>query len=173
MNSALGRFLLRLFSAAALWAVAATAWSADFCCQCRDKKLHAIEASDELTAGVECSIKCKRPTRAKAGKCEAPPASAAPSAAPSQAAAAAPAAAGSIALYASEDCSGDGKRVAVSTASLADAGVAGARSMMVEAGGPAGAWEKAQYGGRKLEMVGRGVCVSPGFEIGSVRFAGQ
>lgn len=172
MNSALGRFFLPLFSAAALWAVAATAWSAEFCCQCRDKKLHAIEASDELTAGVECSIKCKRPTRAKAGKCEAPPASAAPSAAQPQAAAA-PAAAGSIALYASEDCSGDGKRVAASTASLADAGVAGARSMMVEAGGPAGAWEKAQYGGRKLEMVGRGVCVSPGFEIGSVRFAGQ
>ncbi len=171
MHSTLGRFLLRFFGVSALAAVAATAWAGDFCCQCRDKKTYTIDASDELTAGVECSIKCKRPTRAKAGRCEAPGASTAPGAAQAQSGASAKAA--SIALYGSEDCSGEAKRVSTSTGKLADAGISGARSYLVESGGGAGAWERSDYAGRKVEMVGPGVCVSPGWEIGSVRFQGQ
>jgi len=169
MASTLGRFLVHSFSAVALSAVALSAWADDFCCQCRDKKTFAIEASDELTAGVECSIKCKRPTRAKAGKCEAPPAAAA-TAQPDPASSAK---GGGLALFASEDCSGEGKRVSASTEKLADAGISGARSYMVESGQGASVWEKAGYSGRKVEPVGVGVCVSPGWEIGSVQLTGK
>ncbi|MCC7548472.1 MAG: hypothetical protein IT532_11965 [Burkholderiales bacterium] len=174
MKSTLGRFLVRLFSVAALSAAASVAWADDFCCECRDKKTYAIEADDDLAAGLECSLKCKRPTRAKAGKCPAPPASSTPGAAQqSQAGATTPASSGSVVLYASEDCSGDGKRVSTSTAALSGAGIAGARSYMVESGPGVSVWEKADYAGRKVEAVGPGICISPGWEVGSVRFSGQ
>lgn len=167
MTSALGRFLARSFTVAALSAVAVTGWAADFCCRCKDKKSYEIVANDELTAGLECSLKCKRPTRAKAGKCEAPSSSTAPAAAAQPDAAAGKA--GSALLYASEDCSGDGKRVTAAAANLGAAGIAGTRSYWIESGAAAG-WEKADYAGRKVELVGAGICVSPGFEIGSIRF---
>lgn len=167
MNSALGRFLARSITVVALSAIAGTVWADDFCCRCKDKKSYDIEANDELTAGLECSLKCKRPTRAKAGKCEVPAASTSPAAAAQPETGAGKG--GALALYSSEDCSGDAKRVQASTSNLAGAGISGARSYMVESGAAAG-WEKSDFAGRKIEMVGAGVCVSPGFEIGSVRF---
>lgn len=156
-----GRFLARSLTVVALSAVAVTGWAADFCCRCKDKKSYDIVANDELTAGLECSLKCKRPTRAKAGKCEAPAAAAQPDVAAGKA--------GSALLYASEDCSGDGRRVTATAANLRTAGIAGTRSYLIESGAAAG-WEKADYAGRKVELVGAGICVSPGFEIGSIRF---
>jgi len=167
MNPALGRFLTRSFTVVALSAAAGTVWADDFCCRCKDKKTYDVEANDELTAGLECSLKCKRPTRAKPGRCEVPAASTPPAAAAQPDTAAGKG--GALALYSSADCSGDGKRVQASSANLASAGISGARSYMVESGAAAG-WEKADFAGRNIEMVGAGVCVSPGFEIGSVRF---
>jgi hypothetical protein len=167
MYSAFGRFLAQVCSVAVLSLAAASAWADDFCCQCKGgDKSFSVEASDELTAGLECSLKCKRPTRAKAGKCAAPAASSAPTAAASGKG-------NSMRLFASDDCSGAAKTVSASTARLADAAIAGARSYQLDTGAAAGVWEKADYAGRKVEMVGPGLCIAPGWEIGSVRFMGQ
>jgi len=171
MNSASGRFLARVCSLAVLSLAAASTWADDFCCQCKGgDKSFSVEAGDEFTAGLECSLKCKRPTRAKAGQCAAPAQAPAVSSAPT---AADSGKGNSIKLFASDDCSGEAKSVSASTARLADAGIAGARSYQVETGAAAGVSEKADYAGRKVEMVGPGLCVSPGWAIGSVRFLGQ
>jgi len=171
MHTAFGRSLAQVCSVAVLTLAAASASADDFCCQCKGgDKSFSVEASDELTAGLECSLKCKRPTRAKAGKCAAPAQAPAAASAPT---AAASGKGNSMKLFGSDDCSGEGKSVSASTPRLADAGIAGARSYQVETGAAAGVWEKADYAGRKVEMVGPGLCVSPGWEIGSVRFPGQ
>jgi len=172
MKSAFGGFFAQLGTVAVLSLASASAWADDFCCVCKggDKSFN-VEAGDKFTAGLECSLKCKLPTRAKAGKCAAP--AEAPAASSAPAAAASAAQGNSVKLFASDDCSGEAKSVSASSARLADAGMAGARSYEVEAGAAAGVWEKADYAGRKVEMVGAGVCVSPGWEIGSVRFLGQ
>lgn len=148
-----------------------TIWAADFCCQCSKSKSISIEANDELTGGLECSVKCKKPVKAKAGKCVAPtdkpaPAEAAPAAAAPSAQAKA---GGTVSVFASEDCSGDGKIISATAAKLSDQGASGVRSYRVESGAPAAGFEKADFGGRKIEPVGVGLCVSPGFEVGAIR----
>jgi hypothetical protein len=127
----------------------------DYCCTCKGKPGKTISAADELTAGAQCSIQCKRPTLAKAGTCEA---GSTPAAAPS-------AQGGSVALFASDDCSGDAMRISGTSATVA----AGMRSYMVESGGTASAWQKANYAGAQVQPVGAGSCISPGWDIGSVK----
>jgi hypothetical protein len=139
-------------------------WAEDYCCICKGKtKGKSISAGDEFTAGAQCSLECKRPTLPKAGKCETAPA-AAPTAAP-----AADAASGTVLLYASEDCSGDASKVTGTSAKIAG----GMRSFMIESGVPASVWQKESYSGAQVQPVGPGICVSPGWEIGSVRFEGK
>jgi hypothetical protein len=140
-------------------ALALAAWGAqadEYCCTCKGKPGKTISAGDELTAGAQCSIQCKRPTIAKAGACESGAAPAATSAAKGS----------SVALFASDDCSGDATRISGSSATVA----AGMRSYMVESDGSASAWQKANYAGAQVQPVGGGSCISPGWEIGSVRF---
>jgi hypothetical protein len=48
-----------------------------------------------------------------------------------------------------------------------------ARSFAVESGLPASAWQKADYSGAKTELIGPSICVSPGWEIASIRLQGQ
>jgi hypothetical protein len=146
----------------ALSLAAVPAYADDYCCICRGKtEGKTISAGDELSAGAQCSITCRRPTRARPGKCEA----ATPPAAPP--AAAAPA--GSAMLFASDDCSGTGSKATASTAKLAG----GIRSFMVDAGAPASVWQNADYNGSRTQPVGPGICISPGWEIGSLRFEGK
>jgi hypothetical protein len=163
--------------AAAMWGPVVASRAADYCCVCNKDKSISIEASDELKGGFECSIKCKKPTRAKAGKCPAPGAGAAPPGTPAapRSSPAAPsdgssqAGASKISLFSSEDCTGEAKSVSASTANLADRGIAGIRSYRVDAGEVAAAFEKADFSGRRVEPVGVGLCVSPGFDVGAIR----
>ena len=133
-------------------------WADDYCCICKGKNTgKSISAGDDLSAGAQCTISCRRPTLPRTGKCEAPPA---PTAAP-----AAAAASGTVLLFASEDCSGDATKVTASTANV----TAGMRSFAIDAGSGS-VWQKADYGGARTQPVPAGVCISPGWEIGSVRF---
>jgi hypothetical protein len=148
---------------------APAAWADDYCCVCKGKKKGKdIRAGDDFTAGAQCSLECRRPTRPKPGKCEdvlkpeAPVA--APTPAPTPATAAAPAT-GTVLLFASDDCSGDATKVSGTTSDLAE----GLRSFTVESGGPASVWEEGDFSGRRTQPVGPTLCVSPGWEIGSVR----
>lgn len=108
----------------------------------------------------QCSLECGGFTNVSSGKCASPPA-----AVTAPAAAAPPAPAGVVLVYKSEDCSGEALRLSASTARL-DPGL---RSFAVESGAPASAWAQADYAGSHTEPVGPSVCLSPGFEIRSVR----
>jgi hypothetical protein len=72
---------------------------------------------------------------------------------------------GAALAYKSEDCSGEPVRITGSAARLGQ----GLASFQVESG-VAAAWEKTDYAGRQVEFVGPGICVSPGFDIQSVKF---
>lgn len=139
------------------------AWAEDYCCTCKGKKKGKnIDADDDFAAGMQCTLECRRPTLPKPGKCQEAPKPTTPAAAPTPAPATAT---GTVLLFASEDCSGDATRVAASTAGLPD----GLRSFSVESGGPASVWEDGDYSGRRTRPVGPTICVSPGWEIGSLR----
>jgi hypothetical protein len=142
--------------------VAGAAGADDYCCICKGKPGKSISAGDDLTAGAQCSITCRRPTIPKPGKCESAPAAAAAAAAPTPPAAAS----GTVLLFASEDCSGEAIKVTAAAGSVN----AGMRSFMLESGAPASVWQKANYDGMRTQPVGAGICISPGWDIGSVRF---
>jgi hypothetical protein len=153
----------------------AGAWSApaqakDYCCICKGQSTgKAVDADDEFTATLQCSLLCKRPTQPKDGACEvaaAPPAPA-PVPAPTPAAAPAPTA-GRVLLFKSEDCSGDATAVTQSTGRLAGS-LAGMRSFSVESGAPAAVFEKPDFSGARTGRVAPSICVSPGWEIAGVR----
>jgi hypothetical protein len=138
-------------------AVAALAQAADYCCLCKDQTAgRTIDAPNRGLAIAQCSLECGGFTDVTSGKC----AAAAP-------VVASPPAAGAVVLvFGSEDCSGDATRVSSSTPRL---GERPARSFRVESGAPASAWEKADYAGRHTEFVGPSICVSPGFNIKSIK----
>lgn len=148
--------------AAALSVLAAPAQSADYCCICKGQAGgKTIEAFNRSLAVGQCSLECGGFTNVTSGKCAAPPAAVpAPAAAAPQ-----PSATGVVRTYKSDDCSGDPVRLTGSTASL-DSGV---RSFAVESGASASAWAQANYAGNHTEPVGPTMCVSPGFEIRSIR----
>jgi hypothetical protein len=111
---------------------------------------------------------CKRLTKPKEGACPAPPA-AVPTPAPAAAPAPAPA---RVLLFKSDNCSGDASALTQSTSQLSGA-MAGMRSFSVESGGPAAAFEKADFGGQRTEPVGPSICVSPGWVITGVRIGAK
>lgn len=153
--------------------VASSANADEFCCTCRGQAAgKTIAADDALSAGFDCSLACKRPTRPKPGTC-APAPAAAPVAAPAPAAVpAALALATGVLLYASEDCLGDVKSISASTPKLADQGITGIRSFSV-ASGLAVAFEKPGYAGASTQPVAATLCVAPGWEVEGIRFQGQ
>lgn len=156
--------------AASLFAMCATPALADpFCCECKDGKKHLLEESNIAVATTKCSVKCRRAVVPQKGVCEAPPA--APSAppattpsAPAPSAAGATAGKASVALFKSEDCSGDATRVEKSEAQLGD----GYRSYQVDSG-RVSAYAKANFAGAGTQPVVGTMCVSPGWSIGSVK----
>ena len=165
MRSMTSTTALRGAAVIALAFVATHARADDYCCTCKGKPGKTISASDDFTAGAQCSMSCKRPTLPRAGACEpapAPTAPATPAAAPS-------APSGTLLLFASEDCSGDSTKVSGNAGSVAG----GMRSFMVESGGAASAWQKADYTGAQVQPVAPGNCISPGWEIASVKFQGK
>jgi hypothetical protein len=160
--------------------VGATLWTGlaqakDYCCVCRGQSAgKTIYADDDMSASFDCSMACKRPTKAKAGACEGPPA-ATPAPAPAPAPAATPATAapaGRVLLFTTDDCSGEPAAVTQSTGRLTGA-LAGMHSFSVESGAPASAFEKADFGGQRNAPVGPGLCLSPGWEIAGIRIGAQ
>ena len=157
----------------ALLVALAGAWSAmaqakDYCCVCKGQSTgKAVDADDDFSASLECSLICKRPTKPKDGACEVAAAPATPAAPPPAAATPTPSA-GRVLLFKSEDCSGAATAVTQSTGQLSGA-AAGMRSFSVESGGPAAVFEKPGFGGSRTSPVGPSICVSPGWEIGGVR----
>ncbi|HEU5284681.1 MAG TPA: hypothetical protein VFU53_12765 [Burkholderiales bacterium] len=164
-----------MWLACGLWLLTGAVQAADYCCTCRGQTTgKTLSASDDLSAGFECTVLCKRPTRAKAGQCEAPPApAAAPAPAAPPAPPSAPAVANSVLLYASDDCSGEARSLGASSAKLSDQGISGIRSFSVASGLPAAAFEQPGYGGARSEPVAAGLCVSPGWEVAGIRLLGQ
>jgi hypothetical protein len=133
----------------------------EYCCTCKGQTAgKTIDASRAQAIG-QCSLECGGFTNVASGKCAAPPpaATATPTPAPSAASA------NLVFAYTSEDCSGDPLRVTDATAKLQQ----GIRSFQVDSGSPASAWEKPEYAGLHTEFVGPGICISPGFEIQSIK----
>lgn len=133
-----------------------------FCCECKDNKKHLLDESNVAVATTKCSLKCRKPTVATKGSCEAP-ASATPapsSAQPTQS----QQSTGAVALFKSEDCSGDAVRLKQSEAQLAE----GFLSYQVD-GGRVSAHAKANFAGAATQPVVGSLCVAPGWPIGSVK----
>jgi hypothetical protein len=159
----LGDAIVRSAALAALSAALLPAQAADYCCVCKGQPTgKSIEAPARAVAVGQCSLECGGYTNVTSGKCTAPPpvATPAPAAAPS-----ASGGSGVVLAYKSEDCSDSPIRVAGSTARLEQ----GVRSFQVESGAPASAWEKPDYAGRHTEFVAGSICVSPGFDIQSIK----
>jgi hypothetical protein len=150
-------------AAAALSVVAAPVQSAEYCCACKGQaEGKTIESFSRGMAVGQCSLECGAFTNVTSGKCAPPP----PAVVPAPAAAAPPpASTGVVLVYKSEDCSGDAVRLSANTARL-DPGM---RSFSVESGALASAWAQADYAGTRTEPVGPSICISPGFEIRSIR----
>lgn len=133
----------------------------DYCCPCKNKP-QSIEADDKATATAQCSLVCKRFVLAKSGRCEgdAPAAAAPPAAAP-------PAAGSStaVALFKTDDCSGEATTVTASSGRLAE----GYLSFQGESGESVQVWEKPDFAGAATQPVGPGICVSPGWSISGIR----
>lgn len=159
--------LVHVLAAAALSILAAPARSAEYCCICKGQGAgKTIEGFNRGMAVGQCSLECGSFTNVTSGKCAAPPAAVpAPPAAVPAPAAAPPPPTGAVLAYKTDDCSGDAVRVTASTASL-DSGL---RSFTVESGAPASAWAQTGYAGSHTEPVGPTLCVSPGFEIRSIK----
>ena len=102
---------------------------------------------------------CKRLTVAHPGACETPAPAPAPAAAPAPAS-------GGVLLYKSEDCSGDALRTDKSLARVEGGAF---RSFAVESGAPASVFAKPDYAGLHTEPVAASICLSPGFDIASIR----
>jgi hypothetical protein len=134
--------------------------AAEYCCTCKGQTSgKTLDAGNRGVAIGQCSLECGGFTNVTSGKCSAPAPS--PAAAPS----ASEAPASVILAYKSDDCSGEALRVTGSTARL-EGSIA---SFQVDAGAPASAWEKPDYAGRHTELVGPSICVSPGFDIQSIK----
>jgi hypothetical protein len=155
---------VRLLAAAGLLASAGMLHAADYCCVCKGQTAgKTISATSKILATGQCSLECGNFTNASPGKCAEP----APGATPTAAAAPTASAGGAVVLaYQSPDCSGSPVRVTASTARVAQSGVL---SFQVESGASASVFEKADYGGRGTAPVAPTLCVSPGFEIQSIR----
>jgi hypothetical protein len=137
--------------------------AADYCCVCKGQATgKTIEAAARAVALGQCSLECGGFTNVTSGKCTAPPPAATPA---PPAATSASGGTGVVLAYNSEDCSDSPIRVTGSTARLE----LGVRSFQVESGTPASAWEKPDYAGRHTELVAGSICVSPGFDIRSIK----
>jgi len=154
-----------LIGAVLLYGSMSTLQAAEYCCTCKGQTAgKTLDAGSRALAIGQCSLACSGYTNVTSGKCVTPPP--APVAAPAEAPAPSAAAPASVVLaYKSDDCSGDPLRVTGSTARL-DPGL---HSFRVDSGNPANAWEKSDYAGVHTEFVGPSMCVSPGFEIQSIK----
>jgi len=150
-----------LIGAVLLYGSISALQAAEYCCTCKGQTAgKTIDASRAQAIG-QCSLECGGFTNVASGKCAAPPPAATATPAPPPSAASA----NVVFAYKSEDCSGDPLRVTGSTARL-DPGL---RSFQVDSGSPADAWEKPDYAGLHTDFVGPGICISPGFEIRSIK----
>ena len=152
--------LVRFTAAVVLCGSMSAVHAGEYCCTCKGQTAgKTIDASRAQAIG-QCSLECGGFTNVASGKCAAPPPAATATPAPPPSAASA-----NVVFYKSEDCSGDPLRVTGSTARL-DPGL---RSFQVDSGSPADAWEKPDYAGLHTDFVGPGICISPGFEIQSIK----
>jgi hypothetical protein len=154
--------LVRVLAAALLCGPFAAVEAAEYCCTCKGQTTgKTLDAGNRGVALGQCSLECGGFTNVTPGKCAAPVPAPPPAAAP-----AVSESPGNLVLaYKSEDCSGEPLRITGSTARL-EQGIA---SFQVDAGAPASAWEKPDYAGRHTELVGPSICVSPGFDISSIK----
>jgi hypothetical protein len=156
--------LVRFTAAVVLCGSMSAVQAGEYCCTCKGQTAgKTIDAGNRAQAIGQCSLECGGFTNVGSGKCAVPPPAAA-TATPAAAPPASAAPANVVFAYKSEDCSGDPQSVTGSTARLQ-----GIRSFHVDSGNPASAWEKPDYAGLHTEFVGPSICVSPGFEIQSIK----
>jgi len=158
--------LLRVLAAALLCGAFSAIEAAEYCCTCKGQTTgKTLDAGNRGVAVGQCSLECGAFTNVTSGKCSSPAPAPSPAAAPTPAPSTSEAAGSLVLAYKSEDCSGEALRVTGSTARL-EGRIA---SFQVDAGAPASAWEKPDYAGRHTELVGPSICVSPGFDIQSIK----
>jgi len=158
--------LVGVLAAALLCGPYTTVEAAEYCCTCKGQTTgKTVDAGNRGMAVGQCSLECGGFTNVTPGKCAAPVPAPSPPAATGAAPSASEIPASVVLAYKSGDCSGEALRVTGSTARL-EQGIA---SFQVDAGAPASAWEKPDYAGRHTEFVGPSICVSPGFDIQSVK----
>ena len=99
---------LAIVAATLLWA--APGWAKDYCCACENGEMFSVDERNSMMATMKCSLVCKDATPAVSGKCKV----AAAEPAPAQKAAPG----GEVALFATDDCSGNAAAVAASSSRL-------------------------------------------------------
>lgn len=148
---------------------AAPVWAKDFCCPCENGQMISVDERNSMMATMKCSLMCKDATRAVSGQCKVaaaePPKAPAAEAAPVQKGAAG----GEVLLFATDDCSGDSKTVTASSSDISSLAADGLYSFQVASGGPASVWSNIGFAGSRTQPVVPSLCVSPGFQIKSVR----
>lgn len=145
-------------AAALSWA--APGWGKDYCCPCESGEMISVDERNSMMASMKCSLLCKDVTTAVTGQCKV----AAAEPAPTQKAGAA-----EVALFATEDCSGNASAVTASSNDLAPLAADGLYSFQVLSGGPASVWSGTSFSGTRTQPVGPSLCVSPGWRIKSLK----
>ncbi len=159
--------LVRAFRYAGSLAIAAVAlswaapgWGKDYCCSCENGEMISVDERNSMMASMKCSLLCKDATPAVAGQCKAAATVPAPT----------PKAAGAeVALFATEDCSGNAATVTASSNDLASLATDGLYSFQVLSGSPASVWSGTSFSGSRTQPVGPSLCVSPGWRIKSLK----
>jgi hypothetical protein len=148
-----------IFAAVMVWAL--PAWGKDFCCPCENGKMISVDERNNITASVKCSVLCKDATRAVSGQCKI--------AAGEDAKAQSPHAGGEVALFTTEDCSGNAVAITASSSDLSSHAADGLRSFQVVSGSPASAWSGTGFSGARTQPVAASLCISPGWPIKSLK----
>lgn len=121
----------------------------------------AVDERSSMMASMKCSLLCKDATRAVSGQCQV----AAAEPAPAQAGGTS----GEVMLFTTADCSGNLVTVTASSNDLSSLAADGLYSFQVLSGGPAGVWSDIGFSGTRTFPVAPSLCISPGWQIKSLR----
>jgi hypothetical protein len=162
-TEALSRTLRQMNHAILLTAIlgAAPAWAKDFCCNCGNGEKISIDERNSMMASMKCSLVCRDATMAESGQCKV----AAVEPAPVEKASAA----GEVLLFTTADCSGTATAATASSNDVSSLAANGLYSFQAVSGGPASVWSDVRYSGARTDPVAPSLCISPGWQIKSLK----
>jgi len=145
--------------AAMLWT--APGWGKDYCCPCENGEMISVDERNSMMASMKCSLLCKDATRAVSGQCQVAAAEPAPAKEGGSS--------GEVTLFTTADCSGNPVTVTVSSNDLSSLAADGLYSFQVQTGGPASVWSDIGFAGTRTYPVAPTICISPGWQIKSLK----